>query len=176
MAYNLAKLKDDIENIVDKKIDELKNGFRKDLLESIDGQIKIQMSAAWDTLSGVVENKITAASIRIQNSVDRFQKDASEKLEYFALILAKMNELSGEVKDIKLQRETCLRNITRLQTQSNGWAPKIDNHEKRINDLEDKPGKNAINKANKAKSIIIKAVIGILIAAISVGLTILLGG
>ena len=159
MAYNLAKLKDDIENIVDKKIDELKNGFRKDLLESIDGQIKIQMSAAWDTLSGVVENKITAASIRIQNSVDRFQKDASEKLEYFALILAKMNELSSEVNSIKKQRETCLQNITRLQTQTNGRGKKIEVNEKRINDLEDKPGTNALNAWNKILWIIAGAVI-----------------
>jgi len=159
MAYNLAKLKDDIEKIVDKKIDELKNGFRKDLIESIDGQIKIQMSAAWDTLSGVVENKITAASIRIQNSVDRFQKDASEKLEYFALILAKMNELSSEVNSIKKQRETCLQNITRLQTQTNGRGKKIEVNEKRINDLEDKPGTNALNAWNKILWIIAGAVI-----------------
>jgi len=159
MAYNLAKLKDDIENIVDKKIDELKNGFRKDLIESIDGQIKIQMSAAWDTLSGVVENKITAASIRIQNSVDRFQKDASEKLEYFALILAKMNELSGEVNSIKKQRETCLQNITRLQTQTNGRGKKINGNEARINALEDKPGTNALNAWNKILWIVAGAVI-----------------
>ena len=159
MAYNLAKLKDDIEKIVDKKIDDLKNGFRKDLIESIDGQIKIQMSAAWDTLSGVVETKITAASINIQNSVDRFQKDAQEKLEYFALILAKMNELSGEVNSIKKQRETCLQNITRLQTQTNGRGKKIEVNEKRINDLEDKPGTNALNAWNKILWIIAGAVI-----------------
>jgi len=174
MAYNLAKLKDDIENIVDKKIDELKNGFRKDLLESIDGQIKIQMSAAWDTLSGVVENKITAASIRIQNSVDRFQKDASEKLEYFALILAKMNELSSEVNSIKKQRETCLQNITRLQTQTNGRGKKINGNEARINALEDKPGKKAISITEKWKNILIKVLVGILIAGASVVLTVLL--
>ena len=174
MAYNLAKLKDDIENIVDKKIDELKNGFRKDLIESIDGQIKIQMSAAWDTLSGVVENKITAASIRIQNSVDRFQKDASEKLEYFALILAKMNELSSEVNSIKKQRETCLQNITRLQTQTNGRGKKINGNEARINALEDKPGEKAINITERWKNILIKVLVGILIAGVSVVLTVLL--
>ena len=159
MAYTLTQLRKDIDKIVCDKIDELKNGFKKDLIESIDGQIKIQMSAAWDTLSGVVETKITAANISIQNSVDRFQKDAGEKLEYFALILSKINELSGEVIKIKEQRETCLQNITRLQTQTNGRSKKIEESEIRINALEDKPGAKALSAWNKILWIVAGAVI-----------------
>jgi len=170
MAYNLTKLKDDIKEIVVKEIDTLRNGFKKELV----GEMKIQIAENWDTLAGVVETKIGAASVQMQNNIESFKREANEKLEYFPLILAKMNEIGGEVKEIKQQRETCLQNITRLQTQANGWGPKIDGHEKRINDLEDAPGNKALNTAEKWKKVLIKVVIGLLIAAVSVGGTILL--
>jgi uncharacterized coiled-coil DUF342 family protein len=155
MAYNLTKLKDDIKEIVRSEIDGLRNGFKAELI----GQIKIQIAESWDVLSGVVETKITAANIQMQNNIESFKKDAGEKLEYFSAILTTMNDIKGEVKEIKTQRETCLQNITRLQTQANGWEPRIRGNAKRINKLEDKPGAAALKAWMKILWIVAGAVI-----------------
>ena len=112
--------------------------------------------------------------MQMTNSFERFKQETANKLEYFPSILQSLNELSKDVKLLEEKREECVKTVTAHMARANGLVPKVEEHEKRIVDIEKLPGNSAIDKANKWKSVLIKIIVGLIIAAASVGGTILL--
>ena len=155
MAYNLTKLKDDIKEIVVKEIDTLRNGFQKELV----GEMKIQMAESWDVLAGTVETKISAANLQLKDSFERHRQETTNKLEYFPSILQSLNELSKDVKTIEEKREECVKTVTAHMARANGIKPKVENIEKRVDKLEDRPGMAALIAWRKILWIVAGAVI-----------------
>jgi hypothetical protein len=165
---NIEKIKDAVRSIVHAEIDDLKNGFKQDIIRevktTINGEIKIQLAEVWDKMTEVVEAKILVAKNDVASTMDRFVKKAENKLDYFEVLVKGQNELGGRIKHLEDQRQTCLTNITRLQAQTNGRGEKIVDLEKRVNDVEDQPGQKALTAEERRKSTIVKVVVGILIA------------
>ena len=168
MATNLEQIKEAVRQIVKDEIDDLKNGFRKELVReiktTINGEIKIRLAEVWDKMTEIVEAKILVAKGDVVSTLDRFIQKAENKLDYFEVLVKGQNELGGRIKHLEEQRQSCLANITRLQTQTNGRGEKLGDLEKRVNVVEDKPGKRALSAEEKRKAVIVKAIVAIGIA------------
>jgi hypothetical protein len=174
-STNIDKIKDAVRSIVHVEINELKNGFKKDIIRevksAINGEIKIQLAEIWDKMSEIAETKILVAKNDVAATLDRFIKKTENKLDYFEVLVKGQNTLTGRTDRLEEQRQTSSTDITRLQAQTNGRGQRLGDLEKRVNVMEDQPGKKALTAAGKRKSTIIKVVVGILIALGSVFIT-----
>ena len=141
-----------------------------------------------------VLQKVEIFTDGVSQNVHNLQLELKDTNQFNSAVMAQLNEVKGDVRKL----EPAILKVEELHTLfcKNGYMKRfnelvsvvgkvtraeycplkkrMDNVEVRVNDLEDKPGKIALSRGEKWKGALVKIAVGVVIAAASVGGTILL--